>query len=235
VVGKASKQLMGGGGGNGPHRIRRSPHTPARASRKLAPPRQPPSHKPKTTKRQKKYKEYSDLSRRQKKTHTFFDQPLTSLPSLARANGAIDGPYCSPTWPSVFGRRCEPMAGGGAAPAPTCGAWGASSIRVPKKNARCRPGPPALCRKARPGCLSELRPLFPGGPGGGKPLLCHYPQAVSNVQEENLSCARGQVVITRPPVLTPPWRYRRFLVSKGRFTTSINVICVGVRSGRPKR
>jgi hypothetical protein len=26
---------------------------------------------------------------------------------VARANGAIDGPYCSPTWPSVFGRRCE--------------------------------------------------------------------------------------------------------------------------------
>jgi hypothetical protein len=25
---------------------------------------------------------------------------------LARANGAIDGPHCSPTWPSVFGRRC---------------------------------------------------------------------------------------------------------------------------------
>jgi hypothetical protein len=48
---------------------------------------------------------------------------------LARAKGAIDGPYCSPTWPSVFGRRCEPLAGrggggfgGGAAPAPTCGA-----------------------------------------------------------------------------------------------------------------
>ena len=56
---------------------------------------------------------------------------------LARANGAIDGPYCSPTWPSVFGKRCEPLAGrgggfgGGAAPAPTGGAWGASSIRVP--------------------------------------------------------------------------------------------------------
>jgi hypothetical protein len=32
---------------------------------------------------------------------------------LARANGAIDGPYCSPTWPSVFERRCEPMAGRG--------------------------------------------------------------------------------------------------------------------------
>ena len=56
---------------------------------------------------------------------------------LARANGAIDGPYCSPTWPSVFGKRCEPLAGrgggfgGGAAPAPTGGAWGASSFRVP--------------------------------------------------------------------------------------------------------
>jgi hypothetical protein len=94
---------------------------------------------------------------------------------LARANGAIDGPYCSPTWPSVFERRCEPLAGrgggfgGGAAPAPTCGAWGASSIRVPKKNARwSRPS------EAAPGGLSgmaELRPLFPGGPGGAKLLL----------------------------------------------------------------
>jgi hypothetical protein len=43
------------------------------------------------------------------------------------------------------------------------------------------------------------------------------------------------VVIARPPVLTPPWRYRRSLVSKGRFTTSINVICVGIRSSLPKR
>jgi hypothetical protein len=53
---------------------------------------------------------------------------------LARANGAIDGPYCSPTWPSVFGRRCEPLAGrgdgfgGGAAHAPAHAAclepWG---------------------------------------------------------------------------------------------------------------
>jgi hypothetical protein len=30
---------------------------------------------------------------------------------LARANGTTDGPYCSPTWPSVFERRCEPLAG----------------------------------------------------------------------------------------------------------------------------
>jgi hypothetical protein len=83
--------------------------------------------------------------------------------------------------------------------------------------------------------MAELRPLFPGGAGGEKPLLCHNPQAFSNVQEENLSCARGQVVVARPPVLTPPWRYRRSLVSKGRFTTSINVISVGIRSSLPKR
>jgi hypothetical protein len=60
-------------------------------------------------------------------------------------------------------------------------------------------------------------------------------QALSDVQEESLSCARDQVVIARPPVLTPPWRYRRSLVSKGRFAISINVICVGIRSGLPKR
>jgi hypothetical protein len=78
---------------------------------------------------------------------------------LARANGAIGGPCCSPTWPSVFGRRYESLAGrgggfgGGAAPAPTRGAWGTSSIRLAKKNAR-RPGPGALCPKAWPGWLS---------------------------------------------------------------------------------
>ena len=30
-------------------------------------------------------------------------------------------------------------------------------------------------------------------------------------------------------------RYRRSLVSKGRFTIFINVICVGIRSSLPKR
>ena len=51
--------------------------------------------------------------------------------NLARANGAIDGPYCSPTWPSVFGKRREPLAGrgggfgGGAAPAHTRAVRGA--------------------------------------------------------------------------------------------------------------
>jgi hypothetical protein len=50
-------------------------------------------------------------------------------------------------------------------------------------------------------------------------------------------CARDQVVIARPPVLTdtPMARYRRSLVSKGRFTISSNVICVGTRSSLPKR
>jgi hypothetical protein len=45
---------------------------------------------------------------------------------LARANGAIDGPYCSPTWPSVFGRRCEPMAGRGGG----LGGWSCTSARA---------------------------------------------------------------------------------------------------------
>jgi hypothetical protein len=166
---------------------------------------------------------------------------------LARANGAIDGPYCSPTWPSVllmscvFGRRCEPLAGrgggfgGGAAPAPTGGAWGASSIRVSKKNARC-PGLRGLPTKAMRG-MAELRPLSPGVAGGWgiKAVAFHNPQALSNVEEENRSCARDQVVVARPPALTSPWRYRRSLVSKWRFTTSINVICVGIRSSLPKR
>jgi hypothetical protein len=132
---------------------------------------------------------------------------------LARPNGAVDGPYCSLTWPSVFGRRCEPLAGrgggfgGGAAPAPTCGAWGASSVRW----------------------LTELRPLFPGGEQtrGSKAVAFHNPQALSHVQEENLSCSRGQVVIARPPVLTPPSRYRRSLVSKGRFATRAVFWCLG--------
>jgi hypothetical protein len=80
-----------------------------------------------------------------------------------------------------------------------------------------------------------LAPLFPGGPGGTKPLLFTTHRPSQNVQEENHSCARDQVVIARPPVLTPPCHYRRSVVSKGRFAISLNVICVGIRSGLPKR
>jgi hypothetical protein len=59
--------------------------------------------------------------------------------------------------------------GRGAAPAPTGGAWGASSIRVPKKNARC-PGLPELLRKAWPG-WPGLLPCSREGGGGAKPLV----------------------------------------------------------------
>jgi hypothetical protein len=45
---------------------------------------------------------------------------------LARANGAIDGPCCSPTWPSVFGRRCEPLAGRGGG----FGGWSCTSAHT---------------------------------------------------------------------------------------------------------
>jgi hypothetical protein len=39
--------------------------------------------------------------------------------------------------------------------------------------------------------MAELRPLFPGGggPGGKKPLLCHNPQALSNVQKKKTIAA----------------------------------------------
>jgi hypothetical protein len=56
---------------------------------------------------------------------------------------------------------------------------------------------------------------------------------LSIAQEESFSCARDQVVIAGLPVLTPPWCYRRSLVSKGRFATlhiHQDVICVGIRS-----
>jgi hypothetical protein len=55
--------------------------------------------------------------------------------------------------------------GGGVAPAPIGGAWGASSIRnsrVQEKRAVSRPSVPGV---------AELRPLFPGGPGGAKLLV----------------------------------------------------------------
>ena len=56
-----------------------------------------------------------------------------------------------------------------------------------------------------------------------------------NVQEETHSCARDQVVIAKPPVPALPQHYRRSLVSKGRFDVPTNVMCVGIRSGPPKR
>jgi hypothetical protein len=129
--------------------------------------------------------------------------------ALARANGAIDGPYCSPTWPSVFGRRCELLAGrgggfgGGAAPVPAPAARGALlqfECLGPRKTRGAQPGRPGLARKAWPGWLGYVRCSRPGGGRRRKAVAFHNPQALSNVQEEGLSCARDQGVITRPPV-----------------------------------
>jgi hypothetical protein len=64
-----------------------------------------------------------------------------------------------------------------------------------------------LLPKAWPGWLSLLHCLFPGGPGGEKPLLftTHRPcQMCKKKKKALVSCARDQVVIARPPVLTPP-------------------------------
>ena len=129
---------------------------------------------------------------------------------LARANGAIDGPYCSPTWPNVFGRRCEPLAGRG-------GGFGAELLQRPhaargvllqfeclrKTRGVQAVRPSATVAEGLAG-MAELGPLFPGGAGGTKPLLFTTCKPSQNVQEENRSCARDQVVVARPPVLTPP-------------------------------
>jgi hypothetical protein len=90
---------------------------------------------------------------------------------LARANGAIDGPYYSPTWPSVFGRRCEPLAGRG-------GGFGGRSCTSAHKRrvGRFFNSSGAVSRPSGPGPeglagVAKLAPLLPGGPGGAKPLL----------------------------------------------------------------
>jgi hypothetical protein len=103
---------------------------------------------------------------------------------LARANGAIDGPYCSPTWPSVFGRRCEPLAdgrGGG------FGGWSCTSAhrrrvgRFFNSSALVKRAVPRPSRAAREGyargCL--VSSPVPGRARGHKAVACHNPQALS--------------------------------------------------------
>jgi hypothetical protein len=118
---------------------------------------------------------------------------------LARANGAIDGPYCSPTRPSVFGKRCEPLAGrgggfgGGAAPAPTGGAWGASSIRDSSalvKRAVPRPSGTAPEGYARGVLVSSPVPGRARG-GGTRPLLFTTHKPCQNVK----MCKKKTVVV----------------------------------------
>jgi hypothetical protein len=60
---------------------------------------------------------------------------------------------------------------------------------------RAAPGPSAPGAEDLTG-MAELRPLIPGG-GQEEKSRCFattHKQAVSHVQEENLSCARGQVI-----------------------------------------
>jgi hypothetical protein len=97
---------------------------------------------------------------------------------------------------------------------------------TPSRQLRPRfPGLPALRRRAWPGWLSRCFVT------AYKP--CHM--CKKNMCKKNYSCAIDQVVIARPPAPTPSRRHRRSLVSKGRYTTSINVICVAIRSSLPKR
>jgi hypothetical protein len=103
---------------------------------------------------------------------------------LARANGAIDGPYCSSTWPSVFGRRCEPLVGRGGG----FGGWSCTSQRPQAargallqidwrlacvlKRAVPRPSGAAPAGLARMALLCQC---FSGGPGGGEAVAFYKP------------------------------------------------------------
>jgi hypothetical protein len=105
------------------------------------------------------------------------------------------------------------------------------------KGKRVVPRPPAWLRRkgAWPGWPSCVHWLLAVPRGGRRRKAVALPRpALSSVEEETHSCARGQVVIARPPVPTPSRRYRRSLVSKGCFAVPINVICVGIRSVLPK-
>jgi hypothetical protein len=84
-----------------------------------------------------------------------------------------------------------------------------SSALALGKRAVPRPSAPGTEGYARGVSVSST---VPGrARGSNKAVAFHNPQALSNVQEENRSCARDQmaVAVARPPVLTPPWRYRR--------------------------
>jgi hypothetical protein len=156
---------------------------------------------------------------------------------LARANGAIDGPDIAHQRGPVcleggVSRWLVGVVGLGAGllQRPQAARGALLLFECLRKTRgvqafRCGPGRPGRDGWAC-SCYRE---------GRSKAVAFYNSQALSNVQEESLSCARGQVVVARPPVLTPPWCYRRSLVSKGRFTMSINVICVGIRSSPPKR
>jgi hypothetical protein len=58
--------------------------------------------------------------------------------------------------------------------------------------------------RGRPGRVGLTTRTGPGEARGHKAVGFRNPQALSNVQAENLSCARDQVVVARPPALTPP-------------------------------
>jgi hypothetical protein len=103
---------------------------------------------------------------------------------LARANGAIDGPYCSPTWPSVFGRRCEPLAGRGG-----WWVWGWSCTSAHRRRVGRFFHSSGLIKRAVPRPSDtvsggyargvSVRSAFPGGGRGNKAVAFHNLQAFS--------------------------------------------------------
>jgi hypothetical protein len=149
---------------------------------------------------------------------------------LARPNGAVDGPYCSPTCPSVCVRRCEPLAGAVVLRAelhqrPHAARGALLQFDWLRKNSRC-PGPGARCPKAWAGWLSYAACSREGLEEQSNGLATIHKPCQMRKEKPIVTCASDQVVIAWPLVLTPPRRCRRSLASKGR---------VGIRSSLPKR
>jgi hypothetical protein len=118
---------------------------------------------------------------------------------LARANGAIDGPYCSPAWPSVcveggVSRWLVGAVGLGAElhqrPHAARGAF--LQFEWLRKTCGAQAFAPPLWRRAWLGWLAK-KSRGRGGGGGEKSRCFATTQALSNVEEENHSstcCAR---------------------------------------------
>jgi hypothetical protein len=121
----------------------------------------------------------------------------------ARANEAIDGPLAHIAhqsgwsgwwvWGWSYSRLQRPHAARGAL----------LQFECLRKTHGIQAGPEGLAG------MAELRPLFPGRPGEKSRCFLQptSPARCARRAKSLVVCARDQVVVARPPVLTPPWRY----------------------------
>jgi hypothetical protein len=150
---------------------------------------------------------------------------------LARANGANDGPYCSPACPNACRRQCKPLGwsvdgvGGGGWSCTSAATRGRGALLpfewLTKKNAQ-GPGLWELLPKARAGWLSYVHwsregqeEKFRCFATAHRPCRVHWKKTIAVLVIQ--PGGNRNTGTARPPALTPSRRYRRSLVSKGRF------------------